>query len=265
MHWLLVFILICCPVACTHPFDCTPPEPFVSWLPDRGALEAFELRKKLSQSPSDLNLRLSLTSHYIQTRLKKRAKPLLNSLMDLAPSHPEVWILHSRYSVLEQNYNKALVEAFRALLLSNSESETICFEHAHLQLINKNPVKAIQFADYALQKHNSDRLRWVRTMALIELQQWGEAEQALILLRKNLPDFAPLSINLALLSCRLNDEDSILFNLRKASLQGYMDSHRLELDPCLNPHLKKTSLIAVLNLIKKNHEMQRITPGLQKL
>jgi hypothetical protein len=102
-------------------------------------------------------------------------------------------------------------------------------------------------------------------MAMIEMNHWGEAEQALIRLRKNLPDFAPLSLNLAMISCRLGDRDGILHNLRRASFQGYRDYHRLDKDSCLQPFFNDPAVLAVINLIKNNQEKQRITPGLQKL
>lgn len=250
--FFLIFLFFHASYACVVHFDCRPPSQTPQWLPASGVLPGREMIDRLNQNPEDLDTRIALTAHYIARRNSKRALPLLQSLLRLSPSNPEVWYLYSKYAHNEGDYSRASLYSFRAMMLSRNNSESISFTHGLNLIYAGEAEQALKLLTYTHKFTDQTPFHWLRSMALLQLNAWDQAMHVMIPLREELPGFSPLLINMSKASCRNNDRDGTLFYLRKAALAGYKNLNLIDTDPCLMERAHEAEFTLVLDLITAN-------------
>ena len=256
MHFLIGLFVIHLCSGFSYGWEFKRPEFIPQWIGHKSISEVYRLKKDLKKNPSNTQILTTIGYLYVIRGQLKESRRYLRLASDKGANDSFFFLskglLHS--SLQENTVAENLL--FKALVINEQEDPQYFFHFAeHLFRVGKIS-KSIHWLQLGLKLHPSQpHLLILLALNYISNSNWNKAEISLIKARQLSPEFDQyLSFNLAKIYAIIQDWDSSIYNLRRATLKGYRNYHRIKSDKVFNPIRNHPQFVLLLKQAEQNNQ-----------
>ena len=232
------------------------PEFHPAWIGSQTNTQITQYKKYLKKDLNNTSILTRIGYLYILRGHYKQARRYLN-LASLKKANDSFFFLSK--GLLHSYLNEdSLGEKFlfKALLVNQQEDPQYFFHFADHLFRTGKISKSIHWLQLGLKLHPSQpHLLTLLARNHISQSNWEQAEPTLIKARQVHSEFDRyLSFNLAKMYAILQDWDSAIYNLRRATLNGYKNFHTIKLEPSFEPIREHPQFLLLLDQAERNSE-----------
>ena len=256
MHFLIGLFFF--HLGCNYLFtwETRTPEFYPKWIGTRPVSQISYLKKELKKHPSNTQILSRIAYLYTRRGQLRNAKRYLQLASNKGATGSFFYLSKGLFHGALQENLIAEKLLFKALLMNEQEDPEYFFHFAQYLYRIGNTSQSIHWLQLGLKLHPSHpHLLILLALNYISNSNWIGAETNLIKARQLFPDFDQyISFNLAKLYSMVQAWDPAIYNLRRATLKGYRDYPRIELDRAFDPIRNHPQFILLLNQAQRNNE-----------
>ena len=255
MQFLIGLFIIHLSTCFNFAWETKSPEFRPSWIGKKSVLEISRLKKSLKTSPSNTQTLTRIGYLYAKSGQLKQSHRYLRLASNKGAKDSFFFLSKGLlHSALNEN-SVAEKLLFKALLINQQEDPLYFFHFAeHLFRMGKTS-RSIHWLQLGLKLHPSQpHLLILLAWNYISNSEWNSAEITLIKARQLHPAFDQyLSFNLAKMYAILQAWDSSIYNLRRATLKGYRNYSRIQLEKAFDPIRNHPQFILLYKQAQENN------------